>query len=101
MITQDEHTARHSPAGACVFPAGSDGVGGLVQDGAALAGVSALLATSDFFRHEHRLIYDAIATLAAAAQAIDVVTVFSRLHEAGTAEACGGLAAAHPKEQAA
>lgn len=29
MITQDEHTARHSPAGACVFPAGSDGVGGL------------------------------------------------------------------------
>lgn len=23
MITQDEHTARHSPAGACVFPAGS------------------------------------------------------------------------------
>jgi len=30
MITQDEHTARHSPAGACVFPAGSDGVGGLL-----------------------------------------------------------------------
>lgn len=29
MITQDEHTARHSQAGACVFPAGSDGVGGL------------------------------------------------------------------------
>lgn len=67
-------------------------LGGLLQDGAALAGVSVLLATSDFFRHEHRLIYDAIATLAAAAQAIDVVTVFSRLHEAGTAEACGGLA---------
>jgi hypothetical protein len=29
MITQDEHTARHYPAGACVFPAGSDGVGAL------------------------------------------------------------------------
>lgn len=29
MITQDEHTARHSQAGACVFPAGSGGAGGL------------------------------------------------------------------------
>jgi len=49
------------------------------------------LATSDFFRYEHRLIFDAISSLMAAERPVDVITAFEQLQTSGNADAAGGL----------
>ncbi len=67
-------------------------LGGLLIDGDAFSTVAAIVAAADFYRHEHRLIFDAIGTMVAAGQVVDVVTVFQRLQDgAGNVESWGGL----------
>lgn len=66
-------------------------LGGLMLDNAAWDKVGDLLTESDFYRHEHRLIYAAIGALISATKPADVITVFERLEQLGKAEDCGGL----------
>ena len=67
-------------------------LGGLLLDNTALPRVAELLTEGDFFRHEHRLIFGAIAVLVAASKPADVITVFEHLKAAGQADDAGGLA---------
>jgi replicative DNA helicase len=67
-------------------------LGGLLIDNLAWDRAADLLTESDFYRHEHRLIYGAVAALVSASKPADVITVFEQLHGLGQAEACGGLA---------
>jgi len=66
-------------------------LGGLLLDNAAWDRVSDLLADSDFYRYEHRLIYGAIGALINATKPADVITVFEHLQNQGKAEEVGGL----------
>ncbi len=65
-------------------------LGGLLLSADAWDRVGDLLADSDFYRLEHRLIFGAIAALAGASRAADVVTVFEQLQD--KADEAGGLA---------
>ena len=51
-----------------------------------------LLTESNFYRHEHQLIFTAIASLVNASKPADVITVFEHLRSLGKAEEVGGLA---------
>ena len=67
-------------------------LGGLLLDNLAWDRAGDLLNASDFYRHEHRLIYQAISSLIAASKPADVITVFEALQSLGKAEDSGGLA---------
>ena len=67
--------------------AAATGLGDLAWDRAA-----DLLTESDFYRHEHRLVYGAIAALISQSKPADVITVFEQLQRVGKAEEAGGLA---------
>jgi len=67
-------------------------LGGLLLDNLAWDRAADLLTDSDFYRHEHKLIYAAIGALVNAARPADVITVFEQLQSLGKAETCGGLA---------
>ncbi len=66
-------------------------LGGLLLDNLAWDRAADLLTDSDFYRHEHKLIYAAIGTLVNAAKPADVITVFEQLQGIGKADDCGGL----------
>lgn len=66
-------------------------LGGLLLDNAAWDRVGDLLQPADFYRHEHRLIFEAIENLVGAAKAADVITVHERLRAHGQDGATGGL----------
>lgn len=66
-------------------------LGGLLIDNSAWDRAGDLLNDSDFYRHEHRLIYAAIGALINQARPADVITVFEQLQSLGKAEDCGGL----------
>jgi replicative DNA helicase len=66
-------------------------IGGLLIDNSAWDRAGDLLTDSDFYRHEHRLIYAAIGSLMNASKPADVITVFEQLQSLGKAEDCGGL----------
>lgn len=66
-------------------------LGGLLLDNNAWDRVADLLTDSDFYQHEHQLIYAAIGKLINASKPADVVTVFELLRDTGQAEAVGGL----------
>ena len=67
-------------------------LGGLLLDNLAWDRAADLLTDSDFYRHEHKLIYAAVGALINAAKPADVITVFEQLQALGKAEDCGGLA---------
>ena len=67
-------------------------LGGLLLDNLAWDRAADLLSDSDFYRHEHRLIYAAIGALVNASKPADVITVFEHLQNLGKADDCGGLA---------
>ena len=67
-------------------------LGGLLLDNLAWDRAADLLNASDFYRHEHRLIYQAISSLIAGSKPADVITVFEALQSLGNAEDSGGLA---------
>lgn len=66
-------------------------LGALLQSAAAWDVVGDMLTASDFYRHEHRLVYEVIGALANACKPVDVVTVFERLERAGKDRDVGGL----------
>jgi replicative DNA helicase len=67
-------------------------LGGLLIDPGAWDNVADQLIAQDFYRHDHELIYTAIAVLAGDAKPCDVVTVSQHLERIGKLEAAGGLA---------
>jgi replicative DNA helicase len=67
-------------------------LGGLLLDNLAWDRAADLLTDSDFYRFEHRLIFQAIGALVAGSKPADVITVFEQLQSHGKAEDCGGLA---------
>ncbi|MDQ2641577.1 MAG: replicative DNA helicase [Pseudomonadota bacterium] len=67
-------------------------LGGLLLDTQAWDQVGDSVAVDDFYRPDHRLIFDAIGELVAESKAIDVVTVSERLERTGKLAEVGGLA---------
>jgi replicative DNA helicase len=66
-------------------------LGGLLLDNSAWDRMGDLLTDNDFYRHEHKLIFSAIATLINGSKPADVITVFEQLQNQGKAEGMGGL----------
>lgn len=66
-------------------------LGGLLLDNSAWDRVGDLLVDGDFYRHEHKLIYEAIGKLINANKPADVITVYEHLQGMGKAEEIGGL----------
>ena len=66
-------------------------LGGLLLDNSAWDRVGDLLVDSDFYRHEHKLIYAAIGALINASKPADVITVSEQLQNQGKTEEMGGL----------
>jgi replicative DNA helicase len=67
-------------------------LGGLLLDSSAWDQVADAINETDFYRPDHRLIFEAIGALAGAAKACDVVTVSEQLERTAKLEAVGGLA---------
>jgi replicative DNA helicase len=67
-------------------------IGGLLLDNQAWDRVGDVVTADDFYRREHRLIFNAIAALCEEASPADVVTVNEWLDKNGELEAVGGLA---------
>ena len=66
-------------------------LGGLLLDNLAWDRAADLLTESDFYRHEHRLVFGAIAALVQSSKPADVITVFERLQGLGQDAASGGI----------
>jgi replicative DNA helicase len=67
-------------------------LGGLMLDRAAWDGVGDVVVADDFFRPDHKAIFESIAALAAEAQPCDPVTVSEHLQRLGKLADAGGLA---------
>ncbi len=66
-------------------------LGGLLLDNAAYDRIADFVSADDFYRFDHRLIFQHIVKLVSAARPADVITVFESLTSAGKAEEVGGL----------
>jgi replicative DNA helicase len=66
-------------------------LGGLLLESSALDKIADLITGEDFYRKEHRLIYQQIVRLSELAKAIDVITVAEALEIAGKLSDVGGL----------
>ena len=66
-------------------------LGGLLLDNGAWDRVGDLVSADDYYRHEHQLIFAAIAVLINANKPADVITVFEQLQSQGKADEVGGL----------
>jgi replicative DNA helicase len=67
-------------------------LGGLLLDNSAWDRIGDLIKPNDFYRADHRLIFEAIAKLIDGSKPADVVTVFEFLQSMGRAEEVGGIA---------
>ena len=67
-------------------------LGGLLLDNSAWDRVGDLLKDTDFYRYEHRLVFEAMAALINASKPADVITVSEHLQSLGKADEVGGLA---------
>ena len=67
-------------------------LGGLLLDTSAWDQVADMVRAKDFYRPDHRLIFDAIAALASEAKPCDVITVSEHLQRIGELDNAGGLA---------
>ena len=67
-------------------------LGGLLLDNSAWDRIADMVKVGDFYRHDHRLIFDAVARLIEHSRPADVVTVYESLQSAGKTEDAGGLA---------
>jgi replicative DNA helicase len=66
-------------------------LGGLLLDNSAYDRVADFVGGEDFYRFDHRLIFQHIVKLVNASKPADVITVFESLSSAGKAEEVGGL----------
>ncbi|ONY29592.1 replicative DNA helicase [Burkholderia cenocepacia] len=67
-------------------------LGGLLLDNAAWDRIADFLSQGDFYRYDHRIIYEHIGRLIASTRPADVVTVYEALTTSGKADDVGGLA---------
>ena len=67
-------------------------LGGLLLDNSAWDRIADFLRDTDFYRFDHRLIYQHIDKLINASRPADVITVYESLQTVGKAEEVGGLA---------
>ena len=67
-------------------------LGGLLIDASAWDHVADVVRAEDFYRPDHRLIFDSIGVLASTGKPCDVVTVSEHLERTGKLEDAGGLA---------
>ena len=67
-------------------------LGGLMLDGAAWDAVADIVTAGDFYRRDHRLIFEAIAGVVEQRGGCDAVTVSEHLERGGQLEETGGLA---------
>jgi replicative DNA helicase len=67
-------------------------LGGLLLDNSAWDRASDLLTQSDFYRHEHQLIFQAISQLVNLSKPADVITVHEQLQNLGKSQEVGGVA---------
>jgi replicative DNA helicase len=98
MTARDEFDMPEDPALAMLRvpphnnQAESNVLGGLLLDsGIAWDRVGDVLKDSDFYRHEHRLVFAAIRDLCNANKPADVTTVLEQLERQGKAEEVGGI----------
>lgn len=66
-------------------------LGGLLLDTSAWDQVADMVRTHDFYRPDHRLIFDAITALAAEGKPCDVITISEQLQKLGELDNAGGL----------
>ena len=66
-------------------------LGGLLLDNSAWDRVSDVLKEADFYRYEHRLVFEAMSAIINASKPADVITVFEQLQSLGKADEVGGL----------
>jgi len=67
-------------------------LGGLLLDNNAWDAVADLLVPRDFYRHDHRLIFEAMIKLAESSEPFDVITLSERLSKLNELDSAGGLA---------
>lgn len=67
-------------------------LGGLLLDNAAWDRIADFLSQGDFYRYDHRIIFEHIGRLIESTRPADVVTVYEALTTSGKAEEVGGLA---------
>jgi len=67
-------------------------LGGLLLDNAAWDRITDVLGEEDFYRFDHRIIWQHITRLISLARPADVITVYESLESAGKAEEVGGVA---------
>lgn len=67
-------------------------LGGLLLDNSSWDRIGDLLNDSDFYRYEHRLVFNSISSLINNNRAADVITVFEQMQSQGKADEVGGLA---------
>lgn len=67
-------------------------LGGLLLDNAAWDKIADMVSADDFYRFDHRLIFQHIVKLINASRPADVITVFDSLTSAAKAEDAGGIA---------
>jgi replicative DNA helicase len=67
-------------------------LGGLMLDNAAWDRIADFISAEDFYRYDHRLIFQQIVKLINATRPADVITVYESLASLGKAEEVGGLA---------
>jgi replicative DNA helicase len=67
-------------------------LGGLLLDNSAWDRIGDVVRSDDFYRADHRIIFEAISKLIDAARPADVVTVFEALQSVGRADEVGGIA---------
>ncbi|HVS75468.1 MAG TPA: replicative DNA helicase [Steroidobacteraceae bacterium] len=85
-------TAVDSPTPPHSIEAEQAVLGGLLLDPSAWDQVADAINESDFYRPDHRLIFEAIGALAGAAKPCDVVTVSEQLERTAKLEPAGGVA---------
>jgi replicative DNA helicase len=66
-------------------------LGGLMLDNSTWDRIADQVVSEDFYRKEHRLIFDALSALADQSQPFDVVTLAEALERRGDLEEAGGL----------
>ena len=65
-------------------------LGGLMLNTQAFDQISDIITAEDFYRADHRVIFDAIAALHLRGEPADVITVYNELERSGRADAAGG-----------
>lgn len=66
-------------------------IGGLLLDNAAWDRIADFVSADDFYRYDHRIIFQHVVKLINSARPADVITVFEALTNSGRAEEVGGL----------